>query len=138
MIRLMLRLGQLAILELSSFMVIAGMAACRQSVNTEEPPGIIIGQDVCDQCGMLIGDDRFAAAYWTAEGEARRFDDIGGMLACYHNHGEDVARFWVHDFDTGEWLPADLATFIIDPEQQTPMGYGIIAFTDAEQAQIRS
>ena len=138
MIKKMMQPGYRVWLWLFILMMAPSLIACRQAVNTEEPPELIIGQDVCDQCGMLISDDRFAAAYWTATGEARRFDDIGGMLAYYHKYGEEVASFWVHDFTTSEWLLADQATFLIDSEQQTPMGFGIIAFAGAEQAQARS
>ncbi|UCC51087.1 MAG: hypothetical protein JSV68_18550, partial [Anaerolineaceae bacterium] len=48
---------------------------CGQTTNLEEPPQIVYGQDVCERCGMIISEEKFAAAYWTAGGEARRFDD---------------------------------------------------------------
>ena len=126
--------GRFRIFWLFSSLILAGVAGCRQSVDLQAPPEIIIGQDVCDQCGMLIGEARYAAAYWTVDGQPRRFDDIGGMMAYYHTHGEEVASFWVHDFVSEEWLPAEEATFLVDIGQQTPMGYGIVAFASAEQA----
>lgn len=126
--------GRLEIFLLSSLFILAGLASCRQSADLQAPPEIIIGQDVCDQCGMLIGEAKYAAAYWTVDGQPRRFDDIGGMMAYYHVHDEEVASFWVHDFVSEEWLPAEEATFLVDKGQQTPMGYGIVAFATAEQA----
>ena len=111
------------------------IAACTQQVNTEVPPEIVYGQDVCDRCGMIVNEENYAAAYWTAGGEARRFDDIGGMLAHITEESEDVASYWVHDLVTGDWIRAERATFVLDPDLMTPMGFGIAAFADEAQAQ---
>lgn len=110
------------------------LAGCGQQVNTEEPPKIVYGQDVCDRCGMIVSEENFAAAYWTEEGEARRFDDIGGMLAYISEEGEAVASYWVHDFASGDWIRAEEATFVMDGDLKTPMGFGIAAFADEAQA----
>ena len=90
-------------------LVLLFLAACGQQVDTEKPPKIIYGQDVCDRCGMIVNEENFAAAYWTKTGEARRFDDIGGMLAYMNEESEEVASYWVHDFASGEWIRAEEA-----------------------------
>jgi copper chaperone NosL len=110
------------------------LAACGSGVNTDQPPEILYGQDVCHRCNMIINEERFAAAYWTAEGEARRFDDIGGMLAYVLESPEEVASYWVHDANTVEWLRADDAFFLLDPALQTPMGFSIAAYADKATA----
>ncbi len=110
------------------------LVGCGQAVNTDEPPEIAYGQDVCERCGMIISEEKFAAAYWTAGGEARRFDDIGGMIAYDTENSEDVVSYWVHDFGTGEWMRAEEGVFLLDSSLMTPMGFGIAAFTDEEQA----
>jgi copper chaperone NosL len=124
---------QLATLLLGILLLLL-LASCRQSANVETPPEIVYGQDVCDRCGMIINEENFAAAYWTEEGEARRFDDIGGMVAYVTEKSENVATHWVHDFGTGEWIRAEEATYVLDSELLTPMGFGITAFNDNEQA----
>lgn len=108
---------------------------CGETANTDEAPKIVYGQDVCDRCGMIINEESFAAAYWTTGGEARRFDDIGGMMAFLVSDAEDVASYWVHDFASSEWIRAEESTFVLDPSLQTPMGFGIVAFADPAQAQ---
>jgi copper chaperone NosL len=118
-----------------TFLVMLILVACGQQVNTEIPPQIMYGQDVCDRCGMIVTEENFAAAYWTETGEARRFDDIGGMLAFITEESEDVASYWVHDFASGEWIRAEEATFVMDRDLMTPMGFGIAAFADEAQAQ---
>ena len=110
------------------------LAACSSEPDVATPPEIVAGQDVCDACGMIISEENHAAAYWTTGGEARRFDDIGGMLRYWTEQDEEVASFWVHDVASGEWLDADEATFVLDSGVTTPMGYGIVATEDADAA----
>ena len=110
------------------------LAGCKQAINVEAAPEIIVGQDVCDRCGMLISEEKYAAAYWTKDGEARRFDDIGGMFAHYQEVGEDVATFWVHDYLTDDWIRGEDASYVLDPGLTTPMGFGIAACAEEAQA----
>jgi len=108
---------------------------CGQSTNLDEPAEILYGQDVCDECSMIINEERFAASYTTKSGEVRRFDDIGGMLMYDHEHQEDVHRYWVHDLDTKEWLNANEAHFVLSGGLETPMGWGVAAFATQNQAE---
>jgi copper chaperone NosL len=109
------------------------IASCSSGPDFDEPPDIRYGEDSCERCLMIINEARFAAAYVTDAGEIRRFDDIGGMVAYIDEISEDVAVFWVHDFDTEEWLKAEEA-FYVESQQQTPMGFGVIAFADQQRA----
>lgn len=130
-----LRNTQYAILSIfMGALIFFGLTACQSAVDLTQPPEIRYGEDVCDQCGMIISEPRFAAAYVTTEGETRRFDDIGDMIMYHMEMGEDVAVFWVHDFETAEWLRADEATLAYIEDLITPMGSGLIAFADPDAA----
>jgi copper chaperone NosL len=109
-------------------------AACQQSVDTSQPPEIAYGQDVCDNCNMLISEEKFAAAYWTADSQARRFDDLGEMLSYMQSNPEEIASVWVHDVNSAEWLPAEDAFFVMNAGLTTPMGTGIVAVADEAEA----
>jgi copper chaperone NosL len=111
------------------------VASCGSEPDFDQPPEIRYGEDTCERCLMIINEARYAAAYVTVGGEARRFDDIGGMVDYHKETAEDVAVFWVHDYDTEEWLKADSAHFVISDGQYTPMGYGIVAFSDGDRAE---
>jgi len=100
----------------------------------EAPPEIIYGRDVCDRCGMIIEDARFAAAYMTTGGDARIFDDIGDMLVHQADEKDEVYAYWVHDYETEAWLRAETAHFVLTNEIHTPMGYGLLAFADSGRA----
>ena len=110
-------------------------AACQAQVDLSQPPVIHYGEDLCEECGMIISEPRFAAAYYTTDGEARGFDDIGGMAVHHAEHQEDVAQFWVHNYDTEDWIKAELAYFVMSDQLHTPMDYGIVAFSDQDRAQ---
>lgn len=111
-------------------------SACVDRADATGPPEIIYGRDLCVECGMLITEPRFAAAY-RIDGEARPFDDIGGMLLYGTKTGELSARsveVWVHDRDTGDWIAAGGAHYVVADGLVTPMGYGIVAFIDPARA----
>jgi copper chaperone NosL len=118
-----------------SLLILFALSTCQSQVDLDQPPDIRYGEDVCERCNMIISEPRFAAAYYTAEGDARRFDDIGGMAIYHAEHQEDVAQFWVHDFQTEDWIIADQAFFVMSDTLHTPMGYGVVAFSDQAQAE---
>lgn len=111
------------------------LVSCSQAANLDEPPEILYGEDVCDECGMIINEERFAAAYVTEKGEIRRFDDVGGMLLYDQKHQDDVHAYWVHDFDSGAWIDAQEAVIVLDEGLLTPMGWSLAPFATQEQAE---
>ena len=125
------------ILTIITLILLSGivLGACQPAVDLSQPPDIRFGEDICDECNMIISEPRFAAAYFTFEGTARRFDDIGDMLAYNAKHNEDVAQFWVHDFKSEKSLIAKDAFFVVSEDLHTPMGHGMVAFEFEDQAQ---
>jgi copper chaperone NosL len=119
---------------LLSFLAILVLAACQPEVDLDRPPDIVYGEDVCERCSMIINEARYAAAYVTGDGQAHLFDDIGGMVAYNAAAADDVLVFWVHDFETEEWLKAEDAHYV-KSDLMTPMGFGIIAFAGLNRAQ---
>ncbi len=111
-----------------------GVAACTRA-SGPRPPDIAYGKDPCAECGMIISDPRFAAAYVTRDGQARLFDDIGDMVVYHRKHSEDVAVFYVHDYETRAWIDATHAFFVSSPRVHSPMGYGLAAFSDRSRAE---
>jgi copper chaperone NosL len=111
------------------------LAACNSGTDLDAPPEIRYGEDTCDRCQMIINEARYAAAYVTEDGLTRRFDDIGGMVAFHQEMAEDVAVFWVHDYLSESWLKAEAAFLVNESAVQTPMGFGVIAFSTSGQAE---
>lgn len=116
----------------------AMLIGCQSAIDLKKAPDIIYGQDLCVECGMMISEPGFAAAYVTKDGTIRRFDDIGGMVTYHAKTAENVAVFWVHDFDTEDWIWATKAQFVVSGELTTPMAHGVIAFRNRENANAKS
>lgn len=123
-------IGALLSLALAALILVA----CGSTVDLDQPPDIVYGEDICQRCSMIINEARYAAAYVTEDGQARRFDDIGGMVAYTAEVADDVAVFWVHDFDSEEWLKAEEAHYVMG-DHITPMGFGTIAFAQRDRAE---
>ena len=119
-----------------SLLVLFALSACQSQIDLNQPPDIRYGEDICLECNMIISEPRFAAAYYNGDGDAQIFDDIGGM-AIYHaeHQEEDIAQFWVHDYKTEAWIIADQAFFVMSDNLQTPMGHGVVAFSEQNQAE---
>ena len=124
------------VMTLGLLMVGAGCA------KTEDagPPEIRFGQDTCKACGMIIEDERYAAALVTVSPsgavEKYSFDDIGEMLEFAPPQGAQEVRRYVRDVATRQWIDAGRATLVKSPTTQTPMGSGVVAYADAQAAQV--
>lgn len=112
------------------------LAACNSNSNEPQPPEIHYGEDVCDACGMLISDAKFAAASVEQDGAAHKFDDIGDLVGYYAKHAEvKVKAYFVHDYSSEKWLRAENAYFVQSPQIQTPMAHGVAAYADRVAAE---
>lgn len=104
-----------------------------------EPPKIHYGEDVCAHCGMIVTEERFAAATIAESPERRRepriYDDIGCMLAAGGPSDGQVVASFVHDHDSLAWIPAETAVYVRSEELRTPMLSGLAAWADRKQAE---
>ncbi|MBK7405840.1 MAG: nitrous oxide reductase accessory protein NosL [Phycisphaerales bacterium] len=103
---------------------------------TLDPPTIHYGQDVCDVCGMIVSDERFAAAEVVIRGrrvEVRIMDDTGEIFQL---DAPDAAQhaWWVHDCSSLEWVDARDAIYLQSVELRTPMALHLAAFSTREAA----
>jgi copper chaperone NosL len=111
-------------------------SACAANSTEIAPPEIYYGQEVCEECGMIISEAKFAAATIDTRGGVHKFDDIGGMLTFHMDHPEvQVRAYFVHDYDTQVWLRAETAVFVESDSIHAPMGSGIAAFASREAAE---
>ena len=124
-------------LRLLCFVAAAGvlLAACSPENSGPQPPGILYGQDICDGCGMIIDDARFAAALILENGETRKFDDLAEMFAYAAEHPQEEVKAWfAHDYESEAWVNAVSAFYLVGNGLATPMGSGLIAFETRQSA----
>lgn len=121
----------------ASFFIFAILlAACSQSNSEPQPPDMAYGRDLCEACGMIISEAKFAAATVTIDGKPHKFDDAGEMFTFHTKHTELQVRAWfVHDYNSQKWIPAPTAFYVMSKEIQSPMGAGIAAFADKSTAE---
>lgn len=112
------------------------LGACGDTAGAQGPPDIAYGRDICVQCGMIINEERFSAAYTLDDGTEKVFDDLGGLLLHQRETGDaiDPEHTWVHDFETAEPVDVSNAYFVVTLSVSTPMGHNILAFTHEEGA----
>jgi len=128
---------RLAVLTLFPIVLLLLLAGCNQTTGTEPtPPEIHYGEDMCEFCGMIISEERFAAGYIGVDGQEHIFDDLAGMFQA-HLQEQDVkavAAFFVHDYEDKSWIRAETAHYVLSQELPTPMLSGLAAFASADQA----
>lgn len=102
------------------------------------PPIVMLGDSVCDQCNMIISDERWATAT-IIEGprgpEARLFDDFNCQVNFeVENPDPTILSRWSHSHATREWVRTENARFLMSPNLRTPMGSHIAAFASGGEA----
>lgn len=117
------------------------LGACAQGQPQAAPPEIRYGETICEQCNMIISDQRYAAGYAheisPGRYESIAFDDIGDMLESAAVHPErNITHWYVHDYNSKEWLDATQAHYMFSHNLTTPMGHGAAAFADKVAAEV--
>jgi nitrous oxide reductase accessory protein NosL len=85
---------------------------------------------------MIVDDPRFAAAYRLDDGTEKIFDDLGGLIVKGRERGDlSEADVWVSDFDDEALIEAKTAYFVPTLGVVSPMGHGILAFSDRSRAE---
>lgn len=123
----------LFIVHCSLFIALAG---CTSPSAEVKPPDIAYNEDICEACGMLISEARFASATVEVNGTPHKFDDIGDLVQYYSTRSAaNVKAYFVHDYTSQQWIRAETAYFIVSPKIMTPMAHGVAAFTDKSAAE---
>ena len=121
---------------LMAFWLLLVQTGCTSQASPEPaPPTIHYGEDICEFCGMIISEERYAAGYITRDGEARIFDDLAGMFQNQLQKQDDVLAFFVHDYADPHWIRAETALYVLAKDLPTPMLSGLVAAGSADKAE---
>lgn len=108
----------------------AVLAACAPRSSEPQPPEIAYGFDVCESCGMLISEPRFACALVLEDGRALKFDDLGDMVVYQLDRPNlKITAWFAHDYYTEQWVRAEAAFYVASDTIASPMGHGLAAFS---------
>lgn len=115
-------------------MIFACLALTSCAKQAGGPPSIRYGKDLCNECRMIINEDRFAAAAAAPSGQAAKFDSVGCLLR-YKQSRPELEKIWVKSYGTAEWLDAANAFFVFSEQISAPMGHGLAAEATENDAQ---
>lgn len=122
----------------SILLVLFLLSACGQE-ETYEPQAINPEVDVCEVCNMSLSDNFYATQIISKENVSYKFDDIGCMIEYVEKDQriakEDIAKQYVRDMVTSEWIEIENAYFVYHADFWTPMSNGVISFASKEEAE---
>lgn len=115
--------------------VLAMMMTACGSDGKPAPVAVNPEVDVCAHCNMAVPDNEHATEMILADGTVLKFDDIGCMIKHEAENGLDIAAAYVRDAHSKAWVDLEAATFFYEKSIETPMGYGVLSFQDAADAE---
>ncbi len=102
----------------------------------EGPAEIYYGEDICERCKMIISEKDFAAQYKLSNGKYVKFDDLGCLFYYMEEEKESISNIYVVDYGSKEWIDGQEAYYVWSEKITTPMGHGILAVKNAQDAQV--
>lgn len=123
---------------LPAVLSLASLSGC-DSQSADGPPTILLGDSVCDQCNMIISDQRWATATIVdgARGpEPLLFDDFNCQVNYEVEHENlTVLARWSFSHTTKAPVRSEDAAFLMSPNLRTPMGSRVAAFSSESEAE---
>lgn len=109
-----------------------------------QPRPLQVGVDHCPYCNMTVIDGRFAAQLITPLGRVYHYDAIECLADHLNGHGPplpEVSQLFAADFAASSatearYLPVEVLLFLHHPRIRTPMGGGLVAFTERAEAEV--
>lgn len=90
----------------------------------------------CAECGMTVNQESKFYAWIVQDKNALPFCDIGDLLMYLNRKSLSPAAARVKDYLSGEMIDADKAFYVrAEKTFKTPMGWGIAAFKDKQEAE---
>lgn len=138
--------------HIASIVKVFILAACltmtfmlyQSATAAENEPQIIPDDLTCGKCGMYPARyPQWQSQVIFTDGSMSAFDGCKCMFGFMFNMNQydsahtmaDIAKIWVRDFNSGEWLDAKTAHFVIGSDVMGPMGKELIPFQAQEAAE---
>lgn len=112
-----------------SALAASALAACGKKKQKADGPVEVEPGDTCARCGMHITDMRHVGEIIGVE-DVWKFDDVGELFVYHQEQGlkdGDVQAIYVKGYDTGRWIEAGSAGYVVAPDVETPMATHVLA-----------
>ncbi len=94
------------------------------------PEAIHYGRDTCARCRMHISQKGLGGELRDAKGRLTKYDDLGCLLIAMSKAHRAFPGAWAEDYAGGGFVDLTSAHFVLTDGHRTPMGYGVVAFTE--------
>jgi nitrous oxide reductase accessory protein NosL len=105
----------------------------------EGPPSIMLGDSTCQECGMIISDERFATSTIIVSERGDQpllFDDFNCQIIFEHKMPElEVVNRWSHDYASSRWIETNTGWFVHSMQIRSPMASGLAFFETRSEAE---
>lgn len=104
---------------------------------TPGPRDLVMGEEECAHCRMMLTDEQFASQVVMNQGRTWAFDSIECMVAyvALHDAPEEIHSMWVPDHaNPDQWLDVREAYFLQSETLSSPMGLSLSAHGTETQA----
>jgi copper chaperone NosL len=98
---------------------------------SRKPQELVMGQDQCDYCKMMIMDNRYGGEIMSKTGKPYKFDDVGcavSFVSKKYIDQEKIDQTYLVDYFSGTLILADQAYILKSEQLKTPMGSNLAAF----------
>ena len=112
-----------------SVLAAGALSACGKKKQKADGPVEVEPGDTCARCGMHITDMRHVGEIIGVE-DVWKFDDVGELFVYHQEQGlkdGDVQAIYVKGYDTGRWIEAGSAGYVVAPDVETPMATHVLA-----------
>ncbi|PJZ68138.1 accessory protein NosL [Leptospira perolatii] len=123
-------------MRLCKLMLIFSLIVLQQMGCTKnEPVTPELGHEKCAHCVMAITDPKFHAQILTQKGRRVYFDSLECLRSYLKENQISLHLGWVALFDIpGKMVSVQEATYVQSEEIRSPMGGGLAAFSDLQNA----
>lgn len=127
-----------AILAISSILTVS---SCNRTEQTG-PPTIMLGDSTCNQCGMIISDERFATSTILQSERGRKallFDDFNcQQIFERKSPALNITNRWSRDYLSLDWAETEAGWFVNSSQIRSPMASGMAFFQLHSDAEVLS
>lgn len=117
------------------------ISSCDRTEQTG-PPTIMLGDSTCNECGMIISDERFATSTIMQSDRGRvalLFDDFNCQQIFERKSTElNITNRWSRDYSSLEWAETNAGWFVKSSQIRSPMASGKAFFQHRSDAEALS